>query len=63
MLKDLVEAQQEQAKILQQCAHLFDQQQLKIHLNHTFPLAKAAAAHELLETGSITGKIVLLIDP
>jgi NADPH:quinone reductase len=63
MLKGLVEAQQEQVKILQQCAHLFDQQQLKIQLNHTFPLAEAAAAHRLLEEGSITGKIVLLIDP
>ncbi len=62
MLKGLVSAQQEQAKILQQCTHLFDQQQLKIQLSHTFPLAEAADAHRLIETGSVTGKIALLID-
>jgi NADPH2:quinone reductase len=62
MLKGLVSAQQEQAKILQQCTHLFDQQLLKIQLSHTFPLAEAADAHRLIETGSVTGKIALLID-
>ncbi|MBD2463978.1 zinc-dependent alcohol dehydrogenase family protein [Oscillatoria sp. FACHB-1407] len=62
MLQGLIEAQQQQAQILQQCARLIDQQKLKIHLSHTFPLAEAAAAHRLLEQGSTTGKIVLLID-
>lgn len=62
MLKGLVKAQQDQAKILQQCARLFDQQQLQIHLNRTFPLAEAAAAHRLLEDGSSIGKIALLMD-
>jgi NADPH2:quinone reductase len=62
MLKGLAEAQQEQTKILQQCALLIDQGQLKVQLSHTFPLAEAAAAHRLLETGSVTGKIALIID-
>jgi NADPH2:quinone reductase len=46
---------------LQQCARLCDRNLLKIHVSQTFPLEQAQAAHELLETGSVTGKIVLLI--
>lgn len=61
MLKGLVEAQQAQAKILQQCARLIDQGQLKIHLQQTLPLTEAATAHRLLESGSMTGKLALEI--
>ncbi len=61
MLQGLVEEQQQQAKILQQCARLCDRNLLKIHVSQTFPLEQAQAAHELLEAGSVTGKIVLLI--
>jgi NADPH:quinone reductase len=62
MLQGLVEEQQAQAKILEQCARLIDQGQLSIHVSKAFPLEDAAAAHELLETGSVQGKLVLLID-
>ncbi|NJR21095.1 MAG: zinc-dependent alcohol dehydrogenase family protein [Richelia sp. CSU_2_1] len=61
MLQNLVEEQQQQAKILQQCARLCDRNLLKIYVSQTFSLEEAAAAHKLLETGSVTGKIVLLI--
>ncbi|NJS09264.1 MAG: zinc-dependent alcohol dehydrogenase family protein [Microcoleus sp. CSU_2_2] len=61
MLQGLVEEQKQQADILQQCARLCDRNLLKIHVSKTFPLAQAQAAHELLETGSVTGKIVLEI--
>jgi len=56
-----VSAQEHQADILQQCASLCDRNLLKIHVSKTFPLEQAQAAHELLEAGSVTGKIVLLI--
>lgn len=62
MLLNLVEEQKQQAKILQQCARLIDEGKLKIQLTKTFPLAEAAAAHELLETGSMTGKIALIVE-
>ncbi|WAL61027.1 zinc-dependent alcohol dehydrogenase family protein [Thermocoleostomius sinensis] len=62
MLKGLVKAQQEQAKILRQCARLIDQGQLTIHVGQTFSLDQAAAAHQCLESGSMMGKLVLLID-
>lgn len=62
MLQGLVAAQQYQAAILEQCAKWIDQEKLKIHLSQTFPLKDAAAAHQALETGSVTGKIVLLIE-
>jgi NADPH2:quinone reductase len=59
MLKNLVEAQKHQAKLLADCSRWFDQGALKIHLNQTFPLAEASAAHRLLEAGSQVGKIAL----
>ena len=62
MLQGMVEAQQHQAEILTQCAQWMEEGTLKVSLNHTFPLQEVAKAHQLLETGSITGKIVLLID-
>ncbi len=61
ILQKMVTEQQQQAKILQQCARLIEQGNLKIHVGQTFPLTEAIAAHRLQETGSMTGKIVLLI--
>lgn len=62
MLQRLVEEQQAQAKILEQCARLIDQGHLKIQVSKIFPLEDAAAAHQFLETGSMMGKIVLVVD-
>ncbi len=62
MLQGLVEDQQHQANILQQCARLIDEGQLKIQLTKTFPLQEASAAHQMLAAGSIKGKIALLIE-
>jgi NADPH2:quinone reductase len=50
-----------QAKILSECATLFDAGKLKIHVSDVFPLADVAKAHQLLETGSMTGKIAIAI--
>jgi NADPH:quinone reductase-like Zn-dependent oxidoreductase len=38
---------------------LVDSGQLRVHLQTTLPLAEAARAHQLLESGRTTGKIVL----
>lgn len=62
MLQGMVEAQQHQAEILEQCATWMDEGKLKIHVTHQLPLEDAAIAHQLLETGSIAGKIILLIN-
>jgi NADPH:quinone reductase len=62
MLQNIVSEQQAQARILTQCAKLIDAGKLKVHVGKTFPLEEAAEAHKLLETGSMMGKIVLLID-
>jgi len=62
MLQGLVEDQKHQAKILAETAVLIDRGELKIHVSQTFPLAEAAAAHHLIESGSVTGKLVLVID-
>ena len=61
MLQGMVSVQQHQAEILEQCTQWIDAGKLKIQVSHQFPLEDAAKAHQLLETGSITGKIVLLI--
>ncbi|PIG91740.1 zinc-dependent alcohol dehydrogenase family protein [Gloeocapsopsis sp. IPPAS B-1203] len=60
MLQGLVEAQQHQAEILNQCRQWFDEGKLKIHLNKIFLLEQAATAHQVLEAGSTMGKIVLV---
>jgi len=61
-LLGLTEVQKYQTQILQQAAQWFDEGKLKIHVGQTFPLKDAIAAHQSLETGSTTGKIVLVID-
>ena len=62
LLLNLTEAQKHQAHILQQAAQWFEEGKLKIHVGQTFPLKNAIAAHQSLEIGSTTGKIVLIID-
>ena len=59
---DLKVAQRHQGDILRQCAELFEERRLRIHVAETFPLDEAAEAHRRLEAGSMTGKIVLAID-
>ncbi len=61
MLQGLVDLQRHQAHILSECARLIDAGQLKIHVSQVFSLAEAAAAHRLIESGSVTGKLVLQI--
>ncbi|MFB2772795.1 zinc-dependent alcohol dehydrogenase family protein [Pelatocladus sp. BLCC-F211] len=60
MLQGMVEAQHHQAEILAECAKYIDAGKLKIHVSHELPLASAAKAHQLIESGSTTGKIVLV---
>jgi NADPH:quinone reductase len=62
MLKGMTQAQQSQAKILEQCSRLIEQQRLVIHVGQTFPLAAAAEAHRCLESGTMTGKLALNIE-
>jgi NADPH:quinone reductase len=61
-LMGLKEAQKYQAQILKEAAHLIDEKKLTIHLSQTFPLAAAILAHQLIESGSVMGKIALIID-
>ncbi|MDX2255694.1 MAG: zinc-dependent alcohol dehydrogenase family protein [Pseudanabaenaceae cyanobacterium bins.39] len=62
MLLGNLDLQMHQAEILQKCAKLIDAGKLKIHVKEVFKLDQAAQAHQLLEAGSMTGKIVLAID-
>jgi NADPH2:quinone reductase len=61
MLLGKANLQIQQAKILSECAALFDSGKLKIHVSDVFQLADTAKAHQLLETGSMTGKIAIAI--
>jgi NADPH:quinone reductase len=58
---ELVEARKHQAQILKETARLIENGNFKVHVNQVFPLEQAKLAHELLETGNMTGKIVLSI--
>jgi NADPH:quinone reductase-like Zn-dependent oxidoreductase len=47
---------------MQAIADLVEAGALRAHIEATFPLAEAAKAHALGETGRTTGKIVLTVD-
>jgi len=61
LLFGLEEAQRHQTWILEECAKIIDAGKLSIEVNTVLPLAKAVQAHQMIETGSTTGKIVLSI--
>ena len=61
LLFGLTEAQKHQTDILEQCAELFDQKKLNIHVSETMPLKDAAKAHQQIESGHTAGKIILEI--
>jgi hypothetical protein len=46
---------------LRQIAELIDAGTVKPHVSATFPLAQAAEAHRLVETGRVQGKVVLAV--
>ncbi|MDQ6959472.1 MAG: zinc-binding dehydrogenase [Mariprofundaceae bacterium] len=61
MIMNMEAPARHQAGILSQCAKYVDDGRLSVHVYRTFPLDQAAEAHRLIETGGITGKIVLKI--
>ena len=61
LLFDLEEAQKHQTEILEQCAKLINEEKLKIHISEISPLEQSTKAHQLIEEGHTTGKIVLEI--
>lgn len=61
-LRQIREAQAHQAWILAQCADLMAQGRLRIQVAETFPLAQAAEAHRRLQSGGMTGKLVLTLE-
>jgi len=58
-LFDLHEARGAQVDILRQCGEWLERRELRIEVAQTFPLAKAAEAHRLIEAGHVQGKLVL----
>jgi len=61
MLSELKEGAAHHAAILEQCAQLIDDKQLKIHIAKILPLEDAAQAHKLIEEGHMQGKVVLAV--
>ncbi|MDO9423405.1 MAG: zinc-dependent alcohol dehydrogenase family protein [Methylobacter sp.] len=61
MLRDLAEARDKHVEILKQCAQWIDKGFLKTHISKQLPLEEAAIAHQLIEAGHSTGKIVLTV--
>ncbi len=59
MLQGIVEAQAHHGKILAECAKWMDEGKLKVCVNRTFGLEEVAKAHQLLEAGSMIGKLVI----
>jgi NADPH2:quinone reductase len=61
-LQSLPLARRHQAVILKSCAKWLSTGQLHIHVDKTFPLEQAAAAHRWIENGEGMGKVVLTTD-
>ncbi len=59
MLRDLPQARAHHGEILDACAAMIDNGQLKIHVNDVLPLSQAAEAHRRIEAGGMIGKLVL----
>lgn len=59
MLSNLPTARAHQGKILQHCAALVADGKLTPHIASTLALADAARAHVMIETGHVSGKLVL----
>jgi len=59
MLKESVELGEHHAGILEQCAQFFDEKKLVVYVDETLPLQDAKLAHEKIEQGHQSGKIVL----
>jgi NADPH2:quinone reductase len=62
MLRDLPQARERQGEILRRCAEWIDEGRLRIEVERTFPLERAADAHRLIEEGHTRGKLVLTMD-
>ena len=62
MFFGLEQWQVHQADILAQCAELFEAGRLRVEVAGSYPLEKAAEAHRRLEGGSMTGKLVLVME-
>ncbi|MEB3217954.1 MAG: zinc-binding dehydrogenase, partial [Nostocales cyanobacterium 94392] len=60
MLQGMVEAQIHHGEILAECAKWMDAGKLKVCVNRTFGLEEVGKAHELLEAGSMVGKVVIV---
>jgi len=59
MIYGLKEGAEHHGDILEQCAQLFDEQKLSVYVSDVLPLADAAKAHQMIESGGTTGKVVL----
>jgi NADPH:quinone reductase len=62
LLFNLKETQRHQTWILEQCARMVEENKLKIHVSEVLPLQQTTLAHQKIESGSTTGKIVLKIE-
>ena len=59
LLFNLVEAQKHQTWIMEQCTRLVEERKVTIHVSEVLPLSAAALAHQKIESGSTSGKVVL----
>ena len=61
MLRELCSERDRHCEILQQCAALIEQGELKVHVAETYNLCQAVQAHQRLERGHMQGKIALIV--
>lgn len=62
MLRDLHLERDKHIDILNHCADYVEQNLLRVHVSNMFDLQDAKQAHELIEGGHVSGKLVLVMD-
>lgn len=60
MLSGRRDWQKHQTQILAECAPLLESGKLQVKVYRELPLAEAAQAHQLLSSGQVMGKLVLI---
>lgn len=61
MFLGLTEEQERQGKILWECGDWLEEGSVRVVVSREFGLEEAAEAHRLIDTGSVTGKIALIV--
>ncbi|MBI8999680.1 NAD(P)H-quinone oxidoreductase [Corynebacterium sp. CCM 9185] len=60
--RDLEDKARIVAEVVEHVWPMLDERRIRVNIHRTLPIARAAEAHRLLDSGEVTGKLVLTVD-